>query len=132
MTELFQSHLQKSPYLLKLMTKRGKKKHGAPKAKQGAPDHFHNSKRQFLELQAIIYQQAQDSKKTSEFYNKITCDFIIKYGDTEPFEVEPAEEPPTPSDNASMPEYLNEGATTTAAQKFSKLRTVSNSSSYIP
>lgn len=131
-TEPFQPHLQKFPYLLKLMTKKGKKKHGAPGAKRGAPDHFRGFKRQFLESQANMYQQALDSKKTSEFYDKITRDFIIKYGDTEPFEVESAEEPPTPSDNAPMPEYLDEGAAAAAAQKFSKLRTVSNSTLYIP
>jgi hypothetical protein len=131
-TEPFQPHLHKFPYLLKLMTKKGKKKHGAPGAKRGAPDHFRGFKCQFLESQANMYQQALDSKKTSEFYDKITRDFIIKYGDTEPFEVESAEEPPTPSDNAPMPEYLDEGAAAAAAQKFSKLCTVSNSTSYIP
>jgi hypothetical protein len=120
-------HLQKIPYL---MTKKGRKKNGAPKAKRGAPDHFRGFKHQFLESQAIVYQQALDNKKTSEFYDKVTRDFIMKYGDTEPFEVEPVEEPPTPS--AAMPEYLDEGAAATAAQSFSKLCTVSNWTSYIP
>ena len=84
-----------------------------------------------MESQAIIYQQALDSKKTSEFYDKITCDFIIKYGNTETFEAEPEEEPPTPSDDVILSEYLDEDIAA-AAKSFSKLCTVSDMTMYIP
>ena len=109
------------------MAKKGKNKTGDSQTRRGAPDHFRGFKRQFLESRTIIYQQALDSKgnKTSEFHDKVTRDFILKYGDTKPFEAEPGEDPPIPSGDAIIQEYLDENEAAAAAKTFSKLRTVS-------
>jgi hypothetical protein len=110
------------------MAKKGKNNKGGPEAKRGAPDHFRGFKRQFLESRAIIYQQALDSKgnKTSEFYDKVTRDFILKYGDTKPFEAEPEEDPPIPLDNAVVEDFEDQDLAAATTKRFSKLRTVSN------
>jgi hypothetical protein len=111
------------------MAKKGKKKQGAPQAKRGAPDHFKGFKRQFLDSFAILYQQALDSnkpkEKTKEFYDKITRDFVAKYGDHEPFALEPAEDPPDPAGDEPTV-YTDEDEALIASERWSRLRTVSS------
>ena len=107
------------------MAKRSKKKQAGPGVKRGAPNHFQGFKRQFLDSHTVFYQQALDSNKVSEFYNKITRDFIAKYGDAEPFAREPEEDPPSPSDNVPATEHLDEVEALEASKRFTKLRTVS-------
>jgi hypothetical protein len=92
---------------------RSKKANG----KLGTPDHFLGFKLAFLISKAALYQQAIDTKAIAEFYNKVTKDFIAKYGREDPFNKEPAEDPPDPVDflegnvdgNAQAP-LLNEEA----------------------
>jgi hypothetical protein len=59
---------------------RGRKQGIATKI--GAPDHFSGFKLAFLVSKAASYQQCMDSKTVPEFYNKVTKDFISKYGGT--------------------------------------------------
>ena len=102
------------------------KKVGGPGVKRGAPDHFIGHKRTFLDSYAMLYQQALDTNKTTEFYNKVTRDFIARYRDTEPFALEPEEEPAPPAGDAPVREYLDENEAAEAAKRFNKLRTVSS------
>lgn len=105
------------------MGKKSKKKSNDPGVKRGAPDHFKGVKQQFLDLQAVLYQQALDDGKTTEFYNLVTRDFVAKFGDMEPFSLEPTEDSATPP---PMREYVDEGEAADATKRWSKLRTVSN------
>ena len=106
---------------------KGKKANG----KLGGPDHFSGFKLAFLVSEAALYQQARDTKAVAEFYDKVTKDFIAKYGWEEPFNKEPAEDPPDPvdflegdvDDDAQAP-LSNEKAEEYLAI-FTKLRTVS-------
>lgn len=71
----------------------------AKKTKHGAPDHFTGLKLAFLSSRVVSYQQCLDSKSVGEFYNKVTRDFILKYGQDEPFYDNPDEDPPDPDNN---------------------------------
>ena len=108
------------------MGKKTKKNQVSPGVKRGAPDHFKGYKKQFLDSQAILYQQALDNNKTTEFYNKVTWDFVVKYGDSDPFALEPEEDPPAPSANTPVQKYLDEEEAADATKRWSKLRTVSS------
>lgn len=97
--------------------------------KKGAPEHFTGFKLAFLASKAIAYQQALDSKTVAVFYDKVTLDFIAKYGEDEPFNKEFAEDPPDPDDvdvdgedSDNVPPTKEEAAA--SAVLFAKLRTV--------
>jgi hypothetical protein len=109
---------------------RGRKQGIATKI--GAPDHFSGFKLAFLVSKAASYQQCMDSKTVPEFYNKVTKDFISKYGGDEPFNKEPAEDPPDPEgrdgivgDHDRAQEALSKEEAAKNAVIFTKLRTVS-------
>jgi hypothetical protein len=109
---------------------RGKKSKQGKPPKLGAPEHFSGFKFAFLVSKAALYQQSMDSKTVSSFYNKVTVDFSAKYGLEEPFNKEPAEDPPDPEDNpeeADDPahEPLSKEQAEANAVIFEKLRTVS-------
>jgi len=74
-----------------------------------------------------LYQQSLDSKAVTAFYNKVTLDFVKKYGQEEPFKKELAEDPPDVIDDdddpANTPQSEDEAAEN--AVLFTKLRTVS-------
>src|SRR6266436_1476758 len=115
------------------MTKRKNKGNGKA-AKLGAPDHFTGFKKAFLVSRAATYQQSLDSKTTTAFYNKVTLDFVAKYGQEEPFHKEFVEDPPDPEDcdeddSEAIPLSKEEAAE--KAVLFSKLRTVSCRSIFI-
>jgi hypothetical protein len=83
----------------------------------------------FLISKATSYQQAIDSNAIPEFYNKVTVDFLAKYGGDEPFSKEPAKDPPNPEDGiiddpVQKPLSKEKAAENTAI--FTKLRTVSS------
>jgi len=111
------------------MGKKGNKKVLSTGTKRGAPDHFTGLKRSFLDSQVLLYQQALDhpksKEKTKEFYNKITRDFIAKFGDSEPFSLEPKEDPPAPPEDTAATEYTDEEEAAKATARYTKLRTVS-------
>jgi len=103
----------------------GKKKTKAP-AKKGAPDHFTGFKYAFLTSRSGLYQQALASNTVGSFYDKVTREFIAKYGKDEPFNGEPVDDPPEPDDmdedEGSAPTKEEAAA---SALLFTKLRTVS-------
>ena len=105
----------------------GKKKNGQAR-KRGAPDHFTGFKLAFLIAREDAYQHASDSKTVTAFYNKVTADFVAKFGQEEPFNKEPAEDPPDPEDLCDDDE-LDDGQLKEEADEnaklFAKLRTVS-------
>jgi len=106
--------------------KKSKKNQEGPGVKCSAPDHFKGYKKQFLDSQAILYQQALNNNNTTEFYNKVTQDFVVKYGDSEPFALEPEEDPSAPCADTPVQEALDEEEAADAAKRWSKLRTVSS------
>lgn len=62
------------------------------------------------------------------FYDKVTLDFIAKYGEEEPFNKEPVEDPPELDDidvGDDGPLPLSKEAAEASALLFTKLRTVS-------
>jgi len=69
---------------LLVMVKSKKGKGGKP-SKLGAPDHFSGFKLDFLVARAGLYQQSLDSNPPTAFYDKVTLDFIAKYGEEQPF-----------------------------------------------
>ena len=79
-------------------------KNKGKKAKLGTPDHFTGFKKEFLMSWAAAYQQSLDGKSTTAFYNKVTLDFVAKYGRQEPFHRELVEDPPDPEDCDDEPE----------------------------
>jgi hypothetical protein len=94
--------------------------------KLGAPDHFSGFKMAFLSSRADSYQLALDLNTVGAFYDKITLDFVAKYGQEEPFNKEFAEDPPDPEDDdddADRVELSKEEAAANAVL-FKKLRTV--------
>lgn len=112
-----------------------KKKKNQSRGKVGAQEHFRGFKKDFLESQAVLYQVSLDSKKTGEFYNKVTRDFIAKFGMEDDVSKDPAEDPPNPWDNPSeVDDDLDEPLTKEEADKrseyFQKLRTVSSINIY--
>ena len=108
-----------------------KKKQGKAR-KLGAPDHFTGFKLAFLTSKASLYQQSMDSKTVSAFYDKVTRDFVAKYGLEDPFNKEPAEDPPDPEDDPGNDDPDDPANTPPSAEEadakaelFTKLRTVS-------
>jgi hypothetical protein len=74
-------------------------------------------------------------KKRGEFYNKVTRDFIAKFGMEDDVSKDPAEDPPNPWDNQSeVDDDLDEPLTKEEADKrseyFQKLHTVSSINIY--
>jgi hypothetical protein len=109
------------------MTK-GKKKQ--PGRKIGAREHFQGFKKNFLDTQAVSYQVSLDSRKTGEFYDKVTRDFIAKFGVEDDVTKDPAEDPPNPWDNPGdsdneLDEPLTKEEADKRSENFQKLRTVS-------
>jgi hypothetical protein len=113
----------------------GKRKKGpnGENPKLGPPDHFSGFKLAFLVSKAALYQQALDTKNAATitaFYNKVTLDFIAKYGEEEPFNKEVAVDPPDSEDidegddEIGIPPQSKEEAAASAVL-FGKLRTVS-------
>jgi hypothetical protein len=113
------------------MAKSKKKSKGGAPAKLGAPEHFSGFKLAFLVSRAAQYQQALDAKVVAAFYNKVTLDFVAKYGQQEPFNEEFAEDPLEPDvvleggdgGGDDEPVLSNEEAAANAVL-FTKLRTV--------
>jgi hypothetical protein len=110
---------------------KGKGKSG----KLGAPDHFVGSKLAFLLSKGTVYQQAIDSKTVTAFYDKVTLDFVEKFGLETPFNLEPErestdfEDDPQPEaddavDGSTLTRLSNEELAEQPAL-FVKLRTVS-------
>jgi hypothetical protein len=115
------------------MTRRKNKGDGKA-AKLGAPDHFTGFKKAFLVSRAATYQQCLDSKTTTAFYDKVTLDFVAKYGQEEPFHKEFVEDPPDPEDcdeDDSEATPLSKEEAAANAVLYSKLRTVSCRSIFI-
>ena len=85
--------------------------------------------RDLSDSQVLLYQQALDhpksKEKTKEFYNKTTRDFIAKFGDSEPFSLEPKEDPPAPPEDTAATEYTDDKEAAKATARYTKLRTVS-------
>lgn len=115
------------------MTKHKNKEKGKA-TKLGAPNHFTGFKKDFLVSRAGTYQQSLDTKTTTAFYNKVTADFVAKYGQEEPFHKEFVEDPPDPEDydkDESEAIPLSESEAAEKAVLFAKLRTVSYTSIFI-
>jgi len=98
-------------------------------SKKGAPEHFTGFKLTFLASRATAYQLALDSKTVATFYDKVTLDFIAKYGEDEPFNKEFAEDPPDPEDMDVDGEDIDQVPPTkeeavASAMLFAKLHTV--------
>jgi hypothetical protein len=116
----------------------GKNKKGksGKAAKLGAPDHFTGFKLAFLASYAALYQQCLDSKSVGAFYDKVTSDFIAKYGEEQPFNKDLAEDAPDPEVfGESGDEDITRPSEKEAAESavlFTKLRTVSGNQSNIP
>src|SRR5258707_1175408 len=95
---------------------RNKKGKNGKGLKLGAPEHFTGFKLAFLVSRADLYQQSLDSKAVTAFYNKVTLDFVKKYGQEEPFNKELAEDPPDVVDDdddddpANTPQSEDEAA----------------------
>lgn len=107
----------------------GKKKNKVPGVinKKGAPDHFTGFKLAFLASRSASYQLALDSKTMTAFYDKVALDSIAKYGEDQPFNKEPDEDPPELDDideDEEGPAPTKEEAAASALL-FTKLRTVS-------
>ena len=56
----------------------------------------------FLISKAASYQQGMNSNLVSEFYNKVTSDFIVKYGKEEPFYNNPNKDPLDPDNSRNL------------------------------
>jgi len=115
----------------------GKSKKGKG-GKLGAPDHFSGFKLDFLIARAGLYQQSLDSNSPAAFYDKVTLDFIVKYGEEQPFNKPLDEDAPDPEifdagDDEDDPRHSpsKEEAAESAAL-FTKLRTVSCKQSNTP
>lgn len=107
-----------------------KYKKGMQTTKRGAPDHFSGFKLAFLTSKVSSYQQCMDSNSVGEFYNKVTREFIAKYGQEEPFYENPDEDPPDLdilTGDVDGPPLSNEEAEGNAGV-FVRLRTVSRMS----
>jgi hypothetical protein len=90
--------------------------------KKGARDHFMGTKYTFLESKASFFQESVDSKSVTTFYDKITSDFIKKFGLEEPFHKEPTDSSLEPE---PVPTTLSGEALTERTALFTKLRQVS-------
>lgn len=67
--------------------------------KRGPKGSFLGYKLDFLLARADAFQTASDNKTTNYFYDTITCDFIAKYGESEPFgELVGVDDPSDPVD----------------------------------
>lgn len=94
------------------------------KKKRGPPDHFIGFKFDFLSCHATQFQLAKDSKCTSEFYDRITLQFIAKYGDDlESIRKDPAEDPPDPAEFEEL--NLTEDEAMKKTEAFLAIRRVS-------
>lgn len=89
--------------------------------KPGAPNHFVGFKKKFLDSKAVLYQQSLDNKKTSEFYDKVTREFIGKFGDEVDFAKDPVEDPPDPDSDSPPVEHLSQEVADEASKRFQKL-----------
>jgi len=104
----------------------GRKKKGpdGQKLKLGAPEHFTGFKYDFLASKSASFLQCTNPRAISAFYDKVTLDFIAKYGEEEPFNKELAEDPPDPEDieegDEAQPPPLKE-ASAASVVLFSKL-----------
>jgi hypothetical protein len=112
------------------MTRRGKEKKTTSDVKRGGRDHFTGFKRQFLESRALLYQQTLDSGDPGEFYNKVSRDFLAKFGQEDNFSREPSEDPPNPwefPDDLDDPddEDLSKEEADIRTARFNKLHKVS-------
>jgi hypothetical protein len=72
---------------------KGKKKKKDDIAKRGAPNHFSGFKLAFLDSQVASYQQCTVLNVVGKFYDKVTRHFIAKFGQDEPFNDNPEEDP---------------------------------------
>jgi hypothetical protein len=106
----------------------GKGKSKNKNTKRGPPSHFTGFKKAFLISREAAYQLSMDTKTTTAFYNKVTRDFVAKYGQQEPFHKEFVDEPPDPEDgdeDESESTSLSNEEAAENALLFTKLRTVS-------
>jgi hypothetical protein len=108
--------------------KRRRTKNKAPNAKRGPPEHFTGLKLEFLTSRALQFQLALDTKKQTEFYNKVTLDYIAKYeDDLTTLTINPPEDPPDPDDfigDEIDNENLSAEDTTKKTEAFNKIRKV--------
>ena len=102
-------------------------------AKCGALDHFLGFKLAFLVFRAASYQQGMDLNSVSEFYDKVTRDFIVKYEEEEPFYNNPDKDPSDPDNSQDLDgtgdedkgELLSKKEAERKAMVFFRLRTMS-------
>lgn len=111
------------------MVRKTKKKNPGSQAKRGGQEHFTGFKLQFLESRAILYQQHLDAGDVGSFYNKVTLDFLAKFGQEDDFAKEPEEDPPNPWDLLDdekdlETEGLTEDEAASRTQRYDKLRKV--------
>ena len=98
--------------------------------KHGAQDHFTRFKLEFLNLRTLVYQQSLDGNDVGQFYNKISLDFLAKFGQDDDFAKELAIDPPNPwdlLDDMQDPEILDltEAEAGIRTARYNKLQKVS-------
>lgn len=102
------------------MAKKTQGKSGS--TKKGGRDHFTGTKHTFLESKAAFFQESVDSKSVTTFYDKITSDFVKKFGLEEPFHKEPTDSSLEPG---PVPTTLSGTALAERTALFTRLRKVS-------
>lgn len=101
------------------MTRRKAEKKTSDK-KRGGKEYFTGDRKEFLEDEGkSAYQAAIDSRKQNLFYDKITVDYIAKFGH---LTMTPSEEP---VDETRSAEKVAEQVAEDAAEKYQALRQVS-------
>jgi hypothetical protein len=108
----------------------GNKKKKGSQGKRGGQDHFVGFKLEFLESRALEYQQGLDIGNPGPFYDKVSLDFLAKFGQDDDFAKEPSEDPPDPWDLAGdiegvEDEVISEGEAKERTARYNKLRQVS-------
>jgi hypothetical protein len=112
------------------MPRKTSKKKKDSQGRRSGQDHFVGFKLQFLELHAPEYQQSLDISNPGPFYNKVSLDFLVKFGQDDDFAKDPSEDPPNHWDLPGDTEDVeNEGLLEEEAEEhtvqFNKLRQVS-------
>jgi hypothetical protein len=108
-----------------------RKKTADSQGKRGAQDHFTGFKLEFLNSRTLSYQQSLDGSGVGQFYDKISLDFLAKFGHDDDFAKDPAADPPNPWDlpgDMQDPEIpdLTEAEAEIRTARYNKLRKVSH------
>ena len=108
-----------------------RKKMADSQGKCGAQDHFTGFELEFLNLRALPYQQSLDGSSVRQFYNKISLDFLAKFGHDDDFAKDPAVDLPNHwdlPDDMEDPEILNltEAEAEIGTARYNKLQKVSH------